>query len=100
VTAKKGKVDNEGTSTIDVAKAKLASYQFKLADLPRNISDPLWNDMRREYKLTIPEISVLKTYVASTSCDSLLHAVYFTRYVSFDHCGALRFLFECLFCAA
>ena len=34
-----------------------------MADLPRDRSDPLWNAIQQEYRLTLPELGALKNAV-------------------------------------
>jgi hypothetical protein len=35
---------------------------FDLNDLPQNVTDPIWDQIERNYNLTLPELSALKNW--------------------------------------
>jgi TPR repeat protein len=58
-------------SVIDSAKAKLASHQFPIVDLPRTSGSALWKEIRSECGLTLSEVSALQNYVFAEDNSSL-----------------------------
>ncbi|KAL7581604.1 hypothetical protein ACA910_022161 [Epithemia clementina (nom. ined.)] len=46
-----------------IAKLSQAPTPYPMADLPKDRLDPLWNDIRQEYGLTLPELGALKNAV-------------------------------------
>ena len=53
------------TNSFDSAADKLASAAtpYPLEDLPHDSNDSLWQDIRKEYHLSLPEVGALKNYV-------------------------------------
>jgi uncharacterized protein YkuJ len=52
-------------SAFDSAQAVLFQNSFSLDDLPRARDDPLWNDIRHDFKLSLNQVAALKNYAAS-----------------------------------
>ena len=53
------------SSSLRSATEKISQGEtpYPMADLPHDRSDPLWNDIRQEYGLTLPELGALKNTV-------------------------------------
>jgi len=48
-------------SALNVAQWKLQQNNFRFADLPGDIQDPIWNELLKQpYQLSLPELSALK----------------------------------------
>lgn len=47
----------------EVAKEVLERNGFPLFDLPLDIKDPMWEEIRIEYQLKLPQLITLKNYV-------------------------------------
>ena len=48
-------------SALNVAQRKLQQNNFRFADLPGDIQDPIWNELLKQpYQLSLPELSALK----------------------------------------
>ena len=49
------------------ARLKLNQNDFPSEGLPKLVSDPLWNDIRNQYGLKLPEIAALKNASLGTT---------------------------------
>ena len=58
-------------SSLKNAKGKLEMKHFPFEDLPKDRSDPLWIDIKKECDLTLPEVSALKNEIAGTTFKSV-----------------------------
>jgi hypothetical protein len=52
---------------LEVAKEILLRSGFVLGDLPSTVEDPLWTDIKADYKLNTAQIAALKKYAVSMS---------------------------------
>ena len=53
------------------AKEKLKQNKFPLECLPKEVSDPAWNDIKQECGMLLPEFTALKNEVAGTTPKSV-----------------------------
>ena len=61
--------DTTVVSSLESANTKLKRNNFPFGDLPHDRSDPLWTEIRREYGLSLPEVSALKNASAGTTSN-------------------------------
>ena len=61
-------------SALNVAQRKLQQNNFRFADLPGDIQDPIWNELLKQpYQLSLPELSALKNArIISLGCINSL----------------------------
>jgi TPR repeat protein len=64
-TKNKSKSKGQRVGTIDSAKQKLTEHDFALADLPQEVENPLWQEVRTECGLTLKEVLALQNCVAT-----------------------------------
>ena len=59
--------NNTVSASLQSAKDKLlqGASPYPLEDLPHDRADPLWNEIRTEYNLTLPELGALKNAASS-----------------------------------
>jgi hypothetical protein len=58
-------------SSLDSALEVLTTQGFLLGDLPVRTDDPMWAEIRTEFKLSLGQICALKNYASSGSAASL-----------------------------
>jgi TPR repeat protein len=66
----KSKSKGQRVGTIDSAKQKLTEHDFALADLPQQVENPLWQEVRTECGLTLKEVLALQNCVATAQPQS------------------------------
>ena len=57
--------------SLESAKKKLVKNGFPFEDLPKQVIDPAWKDVRTECGLLLPELIALKNEVAGTTPESV-----------------------------